>query len=99
MRNHSLIDLRASRGVVIEDARTRLTHPNRRIDIRGIGNHDINYVSNVIVGRVTKITIGEVIIMMNQNTFYSKCSTTHSSRQVENLKKSDDDKRIKVGIK
>ena len=99
LSNHSLIDHGANWGVSGEDVRVQFYHPDRRVDIRGIDNHEINSIKIVKAEEVTSTTLGEVIIIMHQHAYYSKGNTINSSGKVEYFKNFVDDKSIEVGDK
>ena len=64
VRNNFLIDRRVNGVLAGEVVRVLFTHPNRRVDIRGTHDHDINSAPITTAGGVTKTTILEVIIII-----------------------------------
>ena len=58
VRNHSLIDRGANGGVPGEDIHIRCTRPDLHVEIRGIDNHEINYIPILTVVGVNINTIG-----------------------------------------
>ena len=47
---HSLVDRGANGGVAGSDVRVIETHPDRKVDIRGIDNHEITAIPLVTAG-------------------------------------------------
>ena len=47
------------------DARVIETHPDRKVDIRGIDNHEITAIALVTAVGVTSTITGEVIVIMH----------------------------------
>ena len=62
--NHPLIDRGSNGGIADEEARDRYNHPDCRVGIRGVDNHEINSIHIAIAGGFTKITTGDAIIVM-----------------------------------
>ena len=54
VQNYQLISRRDNEGVVGEDIRAGIYYPDRRVDIRCTGNHEINSILIEIAGGVTK---------------------------------------------
>ena len=55
------MDGRANGGVAGSDVRAIKTHPDRKVDIRGIENHQISAIPLVTAGGVTTTITGEVV--------------------------------------
>ena len=47
-------------------------HPDRKVDIRGIDNHEITAIPLVTAGGVTSTITGEVIVIMHQYAYHGK---------------------------
>ena len=94
---HSLLDRGANGGVTGSDARVIETHPDRKVDIHGIDNHELTAKPLVTAGGVRSTIAGEVILIMHQYAYHGKNKTIHSSSQVEHCKNIVDDCSIKVG--
>ena len=62
----------------------------------GIDNHEILPILFVTADVITTVTVGEIIVMLNQCSCYGKVKTAHSSRQIEACDSIVDDS-IKVG--
>ena len=54
----SLVGRRVNGGAVGSDVRVIETYPDRKVDIRGIDNHEINEIPLVTVGGVTSTITG-----------------------------------------
>ena len=75
---HSLAYREANGGVEGRDVRVIETHPDHKVDIRSIDNHQISIIPLVNAGGVTTTTTGEVIVIMHQPLCHSKTKTIHS---------------------
>ena len=64
---HSLVDRGDNGGVTRRDVRVIETHPNCKVDIRGIYNHQISSIPLVTEGGMTAPITGEVIVIMHQS--------------------------------
>lgn len=73
------------------------THPDRKVDIRDTGNHQISAIPLVTSGRATTTITGEVIVIMHQYACHDKNKTMNSSPQIEHYKNILDDFSIKIG--
>ena len=84
-------------GVAGSDSRVIETHPDLKVDIRGIDNHQISDIPLVTAGGVTTNVTGEVIVIMHQHVHHSKNKTIYSSCQIKHYKNIVDDRPLKVG--
>ena len=66
-RMHYLVDIISNGGVAGSDVRVIATHPDRKVDIRGINNYDITSIPLITAGGVTSTTPGKVIVSMHQH--------------------------------
>ena len=73
------------------------THPDRKVNIRDVDNHQISAIPLVTEGVVTATMTGEVIVIMHQHARHGKNKTIHYSPQIEHHKNIVDDCFIKVG--
>ena len=64
-------------GVTVSDVRVIKTHPDRKIDIRGIENHEITAIPLVTSGGVTSNITGEFVVILHQNAHHGKNKTIH----------------------
>ena len=92
----SLIDRGANGGIAGKDVRI-IEHLNRRVDVQGIDNHQINDIPIVTAGGVTKTQKGDVILILHQYAYVGKGTSIHSSAQIEAYKNHVDDRAIKAG--
>ena len=60
------MDRGANGGVSGSDVRVIETHPNRKVYIRGIDNHEITDIPLLTAGEVTSTATGDVIVIMHQ---------------------------------
>ena len=72
------MDRRANSGVARSDVRVVETNPDRKVDMRGIDNHEITAIPLVAVGGVTSTITGEVILIMHQCAYNGKNKAIHS---------------------
>ena len=93
---YSLVDRRDNGGVAGSYVIVFDNHPDRKVEIYGIDNHNITSIPLVTAEVVTSTIKGEVIVMMNQHAHYGKNKTIHSSPQIENYKNIADALSIKV---
>jgi len=98
VRTHTqlLIDRGANGGVAGKDMHVIFTNLDRIISIRRINNYEINSIPMVTAGGVTKSIVGEVIIILNQHTYYDKGKTIHFADQIEYFENLVDNWSIKV---
>ena len=93
---HSLVDKGDNGGVTGNDVRVIETHPDRKVYVRDIDNHQISAITLVTAGGVTTTTTGEVIVITHQHAHHGKNKTIHSSPHIEHYKNIVDDRSIKV---
>ena len=74
---HSLLDRGDNRGVTGSVARVIETNPNLKVDICGVGDHQISAIPLVTSGGVTTTVTGEVTVNMHQHEFHGKNKTIH----------------------
>ena len=98
MRTHAqlLVDRGANRGVASKDMHVIFTNLDRIISVYEINDHEINSVLMVTTRGVTKSIVGEVIIILNQHTYYDKGKTIHFADQIEYFENLVDNWSIKV---
>ena len=75
----SLVDIGANRGVAGEDTGAIFTNPDRKVNIRGIDDHEIDSISIITASGVTKTTSGEIIVILNQYFYHGKGKGIHSA--------------------
>ena len=73
------------------------THPDHKVNICGIDNHQSSIIPLVTAGGVTKTVTGKVIVIMHQHEHHGKRKPTNSSPKIEHCKNVADDLSIKVG--
>ena len=76
---YSLVDMGSNGGVAGSDERIIDTHPNRKVDILGIDNHEINIIPLVTARGVISNITDEVIVIMHQCTCHGENKTINSS--------------------
>ena len=98
VRNHSYShgDRENNGRVAKEDDHVIFENPDGIITIQGIENCKIDSILLVTAGGVSKMTCGEVIIIMNQHAYGRKGKTTDFSGQIEHFKNKVDDCSMKV---
>lgn len=94
---HSLVDRREYGGAAGNDVSIIENHPDRKVDIRGIDNHEITSAPLVTAEGVTCTTSGEVIVITHQHACHGENATIHFSVLIEHCKNAVDDKLIRVG--
>ena len=92
----SLVDGGANGRVAGEDVRVIWHNVDRRVDVRRIDNHEITSNPLVTAGGIINSVNGEIIIIMNQYSYYGKGRTIHLSGQLECCENLVDDKSVKV---
>ena len=92
----SLINRRANGGVAGKDTHIIFTSLDRIISAYRIDDHEINSILIVTAREVTKSVVQEIIIILNQYTYYDKGKTIHSAGQIEYFRNLVDDWSIKV---
>ena len=68
-----------NRGVAGEDTGAIFTNPDRKVNIRGIDDHEIDSISIITASGVTKTTSGEIIVILNQYFYHGKGKGIHSA--------------------
>ena len=91
----SLADRGANGGVAGEDTRM-INTSERRVDIRGIDNHQVTAIPIASCGAVARSQKGEVILILHQYAYTGKGKTIHSCGQIEAYLNDVNDKSIKV---
>ena len=97
-QNLSLVDRGANGGLAGDDVRV-ISKTNRRVDIRGIDNHQVTGIDIGTVGGVVDTQKGPVVAIMHQYALLGKGSSIHSPCQMEHFKNQVDDKSKQVGGK
>ena len=98
VQNLSLVDRGANGGLAGDDVRV-ISKTNRRVDIRGIDNHQVTGIDIGTVGGVVDTQKGPVVAIMHQYALLGKGSSIHSPCQMEHFKNQVDDKSKQVGGK
>eukprot|EP00980_Cylindrotheca_fusiformis_P021811 scaffold8646_cov116-Cylindrotheca_fusiformis.AAC.1 len=95
----SLVDRGANGGIAGNDVRVIAYHPDhRRVDIRGIDNHEITSIPIVTAGGLCQTQRGPVIAILHQYAYHpTQGKTIHSSGQLEHYHNDVNDRSIKVG--
>ena len=70
--NNSLVDRGANGGVCGEDVKIICYNPDRKVDVRGIDNHEISSIPLVSAGGVTTSLNGDLIVIMHQCAYCGK---------------------------
>ena len=94
--SQSLVDRGANGGVAGADVRVINMASDRRVDIRGIDDHELTSMPLVTAGAVTKSQRGEVIVIMHQCAHHGKGKTIHSCGQLESHCNDVNDRSIKI---
>ena len=94
----SLVDRGANGGILGSDARVILTH-TRKVDVRGIDNHEMPSLKIVDAGARVETNKGPVVLILRQYAYTGRGRTIHSSGQIEHYKNHVDDKSMRVGGK
>ena len=92
----SLADRESSGGVEGSDARVIETYSNRKVDIRGMCNHEITVIPLETAEGVEYAITRELLLIMRQHACYCKSKIIRSSPQIENFKSMVDDRYVKV---
>ena len=90
------MDRGANEGVTGIDVRIIETHSDRKVDIRGIDNHETTSILMVTAGGATLAITGEVTLIVLQHAHHGKNETIHSSPRIEHYNKILHDHSIKV---
>ena len=96
--NASLVDRGANGGIAGNDVKI-IERLNRRVDVQGIDNHQMNDIPIVTAGGVTNTQKGDVIVILHQYAYVGKGTSIHSSAQIEAYNNHVDDRTIKAGGK
>ena len=91
----ALVDRGANGGLAGDDVRI-ITKTDRTVDVSGIDDHQMDDLSVVTAGGVTRTTDGKVIVIMNQYAGVPGGKTIHSSIQLEHFENLVNDKPSKV---
>ena len=92
----SMIDRGANGGLAGSDCRV-ISYSDRRVDVVGIDDHEIQQIPIVTAGAVFQTNHGEVIGIMHQYAFFPSGVTIHSSGQLEHYKLDVQDRSALVG--
>ena len=84
-------------GIAGSDASVIETHPDSKVDIRSIDNHQESAITLITAVEINTTTTGEVVAIMHQHACHGKNKTTHSSPQIEHHKNIVDDLSVKAG--
>ena len=76
------MDRGANGGVIGNDARVFLQH-NKRVDVRGIDNHEVSDLKIVDASAKVMTNVGEVILILSQYAYLGVGRSIHSSGQIE----------------
>ena len=93
---HSLVDRGSNGGVAGSDVRV-ISKSQRKVDIRGIDNHQLNDIEIGTVGARVDTQKGPVIAIFHQYALFGKGTTIHSPGQFEHYKNDVNDKSVHVG--
>ena len=93
---HSLIDRGSNGGVAGKDVRV-ISKSHRKVDIRGIDNHQLNNIQIGTVGAYVETNKGPVIAVFHQYALLGTGPTIHSPGQFEHYKNDVNDKSVRVG--
>ena len=97
--NGSLVDRGANGGVGGADVRIVYQAGDeaiRRVDIRGVGDHELTNIPICTVGGVVNTQHGPAIAIMNQYAYMGTGKTIHSCGQLEHYLNDVNDKSVKV---
>ena len=72
---------------------------HKRVTIKGIDSHHINYVTISTVGGVVYSSIGHIIISFHKYSLVRRGTSIHSSDHLEHYKIKVDDRSIKFCVK
>ena len=92
----SLVDRGSNGGVAGNDVRV-ISKSHRKVDIRGIDNHQLNDVEIGTVGAYVDTQRGPIIAVFHQYALFGKGNTIHSPGQLEMWNNNVNDKSIHVG--
>jgi hypothetical protein len=92
----SLVDRGANGGVGGDDVRV-IKRGAKTVDIRGVGNHQVNDVALGTVGGVIATQLGPAIAIFHQYALLGTGPSVHSSAQLEHYKNEVNDKSAIVG--
>ena len=81
----ALVDRGANGGLLGSDAIVFLEH-NRRVDVTGIDNHEINELKVVSASAKIQTHLGPAIAILHQYAYVGTGRTIHSSAQLEHYK-------------
>ena len=90
------MDRGANGGIIGNDAHVYLIH-QRRVDVTGIDNHELNSLKIVDASAKAQSQCGPVIIHVRQCAHHGSNRTVHASGQLEFYKNKVDDRALKVG--
>ena len=81
----ALVDRGANGGLLGSDAIVFLEH-NRRVDVTGIDNHEINELKVVSASAKIQTHLGDAIAILHQYAYVGTGRTIHSAAQLEHYK-------------
>ena len=93
--NQQLVDRGANGGLAGSDMRV-LHKTQCKFDIQGIDNHEVTGLDVVTAATLLNTSQGKVIDIFNEYAYLGKCSSIHSSGQLEWFKTTVDEKSVKV---
>jgi hypothetical protein len=95
----SLVDRGANGGIAGDDVRLipMGLSVDRKVNVRGVDNHELESIPLASVGGVTPTQHGPVIVIFHQYAYLARGKTIHSSRRLEHFHNQVDDKSMKVG--
>ena len=94
--NQQLVDHGANGGLAGSDMRV-IHKTHRKINIRGIDNHEVTGLDVVTAATLPNTSQGKVIGIFHEYAYLGKGSSIHSSGQLEWFKSNVDEKSVKVG--
>ena len=94
--NQQLVDHGANEGLAGSDMHV-IHRTYRKINIQGIGNHEVTGLDVVTAATLLNTSQGKVIGIFNEYAYLGKGSSIHSSGQLEWFKTNVDEKSVKVG--
>ena len=94
--NQQLVVRGANGGLASSDMRV-IHKTHRKINIQGIGNHEVTGLDVVTAATLLNTSQGKVIGIFTEYAYLGKGSSIHSSGQLEWFKTNVDEKSVKVG--
>ena len=91
----ALVDRGANGGIAGSDVRI-INYTDKRVDVRGIDNHELVDIPIVTAGGVVESQNGPVIAILHQYAYHGQGKTIHSPAQLEAYNQDVNDRSIKV---